>query len=82
VSSVSVLRWVLVHRTPFGTRIEWHRGSGLLARDAAGRSRPLTPDEARRQFPAAWPAWLQLAGLLPPGDAGSRHAGPAGGTAA
>jgi hypothetical protein len=32
---VAVLPRVLVHRAPFGTRVEWHRGSGLLARDAA-----------------------------------------------
>ena len=79
---VPVLPRALVHRTPFGTRVEWHRGSGLLARDAAGRCRSMTPGELRRQFPVAWPAWLQLAAPLPAGDAGPRHAGPSGGTAA
>jgi hypothetical protein len=82
VGSVSVLPRVLVQRTAFGTRVEWHRGSGLLARDAAGRCRSLTPDELRRQFPEAWPAWVRLAALLRPGEAGSRHAGPSGGAAA
>jgi hypothetical protein len=82
VGSVSVLPRVLVHRIPFGTRIEWRSGSGLLARDAAGRYRSLTPDELRRQFPEAWPAWLRLSGLLPAGDAGPRRAGPPGGAAA
>ncbi len=82
MSSVAVLPRVLVHLTPFGTRLEWHQGSGLLARDAAGRSRAMTPDELRRQFPEAWPAWIRLAELLPAGEAGPRHAGPSGGTAA
>jgi hypothetical protein len=54
VGSVSVPPRVLVHRTPFGTRIEWHRGSGLLALDVAGRCRTLRPDERRRQLPDAW----------------------------
>jgi hypothetical protein len=82
VGSVSVPPRVLVHRTAFGTRIEWHRGSGLLARDAAERCRPLTPDELRRQFPEAWPAWLRLAALLPAGEVGPLRAGPWGGSAA
>jgi hypothetical protein len=82
VGSVAVLPRVLVHRTPFGTSVEWWTGSGLLARDAVGRSRPLTSDELRRQFPEAWPAWVRLAALLPAGDAGARCAGPPGGAAA
>jgi hypothetical protein len=77
-----VLPRVLVHRTPFGTRVEWHRGSGLLARDAAGRCRSLASDELRRPFPEAWPAWVRLAALLPDGETGPRHAGPPGGAAA
>jgi hypothetical protein len=82
VGSVAVLPRVLVHRTPFGTRVEWWSGRGLLARDAAGRCRPLAPDEVRLQFPEAWPAWLRLVGLLPPDDAGPRRAGPPDGAAA
>ena len=82
MGSVAVLPRVLVHRAPFGTRIEWRRGPGLLARDAAGRCRPLAPDELRRQFPEAWPAWVRLAELLRPGEAGPRHAGPSNGAAA
>jgi hypothetical protein len=69
MGSVAVLPRVLVRRTPFGTRVEWRGGSGLLARDAAGRCRPLAPDELRRQFPEAWPAWLRLAAMLPQGQA-------------
>jgi hypothetical protein len=65
VGSVSVLPRVLVHRTPFGTRVEWHRDSGLLACEAAGQCRSLTPEELRRQFPVAWPAWVRLAAMLP-----------------
>ena len=65
MGSVAVLPRVLVHRAPFGTRIEWRRGPGLLARDAAGRCRPLAPDELRRQFPEAWPGWLRLTAMLP-----------------
>ena len=79
---MSVLPRVLMHRTPFGTRIEWWGGSGLLARDAAGRCRSLTPAELRRQFPEAWPAWLRLAALLPPGEVGPQRAGPPDGAAA
>jgi hypothetical protein len=69
VGSVSVLPRVLVHRTPFGTRVERQQGSGLLARDAAGWCRSLTPEELRRQFPEAWPAWARLAALLLAGEA-------------
>jgi hypothetical protein len=65
MGSVVVLPRVLVHRTPFGTRVEWHRRSGLLARGAAGRSRPLTPDELRRQFPEAWPGQRRLTAMSP-----------------
>jgi hypothetical protein len=82
VGSASVLPRVLVHRTLFGTRIEWRSSSGLLAREPSGRCRPLTPDELRRQLPEAWPARVRLAALLPPGGAGPRHAGPSGGAAA
>jgi hypothetical protein len=82
MGSVAVLPRVLVHRAPFGTRIEWRRGPGLLARDAAGRCRSLSPDELRRQFLEAWPAWVRLAELLPAGEIGFRHAGPPGGAAA
>jgi hypothetical protein len=78
---VAVLPRVLLHRTPFGTRIEWHQGSGLLARDAAGRCRALGPDELRRCYPEAWPGWVRLAALLPAGEAGPRRAGPSGGAA-
>jgi hypothetical protein len=82
MDSVSVLPRVLVHRTAFGTRIEWWSGPGLLARDAAGRCRALGPDELRRCYPEAWPGWVRLAALLPACEAGPRHAGPSGGTAA
>jgi hypothetical protein len=42
----------------------------------------MTPDELRRCYPEAWPAWVRLAALLPAGEAGPRHAGPPGGAAA
>jgi hypothetical protein len=40
---VAVPRRALVHRTPFGTRIELQRGSGFLAREASGRGRGVSP---------------------------------------
>jgi hypothetical protein len=75
MASVAVLPRVRVHRTPSGTSVERWTGSGLLARDAAGRCRSLTSDEPRRPLPEAGPAWLRLAALLQRGDAGPRRAG-------
>jgi hypothetical protein len=53
MGSVAVLPRVLVHRTPFGTRVEWHRGPGLLAFGAAARCRSLASEELRYPFLAA-----------------------------
>ena len=82
VGSVAVLPRVLVHRTPFGTRIERHRGPGLLVRDASGRCHAIGSAELRRCSSEAWPAWVQLAALLRPNGVGSRHTGSPDGAAA
>jgi hypothetical protein len=79
MGSVSVLPRVLLHRTPFGTRIEWHQGSGLLARDAAGRCHALGPAELRRCYPEAWPAWVRLAAMLPDRELGPIPSATCGG---
>lgn len=69
MGDVAVLPRVLVHRTRFGTRIEWRRGVGLRVRDQAGVCRPIAPAELRRGYPEAWPAWVRFTSLLP--DRGS-----------
>lgn len=76
MSEVALLPRVLVHRTPFGTRIEWRKGLGLSACDATGRRRRLAPEELRRCYPEAWPAWVRWAALLPAGEAARHPHGP------
>ena len=82
MANATILLRVLVHRTPFGTSIEWSKGAGLSARDAAGRCRRLTPEELRRSYPEAWPAWVQWAAMLPPGEVAQHPRGARGGAAA
>ena len=82
MGSVTVLPRVLVHRTRFGTCITWQRGTGLLARDEAGRCRAIKPAELRRCYPEAWPAWVRLATMLPAGEVVPLHSGPCGGAVA
>jgi hypothetical protein len=82
MSEVVILPRVLLHKTEWGTRIEWWKGRGLLARDEYGRIRRLEPTELRRQFPLAWPAWLRWVAILPPDELLSSRPGPRGGAAA
>jgi hypothetical protein len=82
MSDIGFLPRVLVHKTEWGTKIEWHRGRGLFARDEYGRSRSLSPDQLRREFPLAWPAWVRWAAILPPDELVTSWSGPRGGAAA
>jgi hypothetical protein len=69
MAKVLIFPHVLVHRTRWGTRIEWHQGRGLLTRDEAGRCRAIGPEELRRGYPEAWLPWIRFAALLPMGKA-------------
>ena len=82
MSDIGILPRVLLHKTQWGTRIEWHRGQGLLARDESGRCRRMTPGELRQQFPLAWGAWVRWVAILPPEELVSSWSGPRGGAAA
>jgi hypothetical protein len=83
MSDIGILPRTLLFRTQWGTRIEWHRDRGLLARDErSGQCRSLTPDQLRREFPVAWPAWVRWVAILPPEEPLSSRSGPRGGAAA
>jgi hypothetical protein len=82
MADVCILPRMLLHRTRWGTRIEWRRGQGLLARDEVGHCQPIAPTELRRRYPEAWPAWVRLAALLPEGELTPWRPRPRGGTAA
>jgi hypothetical protein len=82
MADVEILPRVQIYRSPWGTRILWVKGQGLLARDEHGSVRRLTPAELRGQFPHAWPAWVRWVALLPPDELLSSRSGPCGGAAA
>jgi hypothetical protein len=82
MADVGILPRVLLHKTQWGTTIMWVKGQGLLARDERGQCRCMTPDQLRREFPPARPAWVRWVSLLPPGELLSSRPGPRGGAAA
>jgi hypothetical protein len=82
MGKVVVLPCVLMHRTAFGTRIEWRRGGGLQVREPTGVCRPIAPAELRRCYPKAWPAWLRWAAMLPADEVARLRSGSPGGEAA
>jgi hypothetical protein len=83
MSDIGILPRTLLFRTQWGTRIEWHRSQGLLARDErSGQCRHLTPDQLRREFPCAWGVWVRWVQLLPPDELLPSWSGPRGGAAA